>query len=214
MIAANFAKRLWSASARTNTLVSSSRGAKPRTDLRWVQRRALTENAAAGPRKSISRGSVLASIVVASLTSGAIGYNVASASGPKPQPDTLSEPQYGSIADFAAAINELRTAFPTEDTVTTDPEDLAYHGLAVSDYLPGEGLLQLAVQNSLNDICLAANHSVVVYPESTEDVVKIVNIARKYKMPVVPYSGGTSLEGHTRGVSNNNVLGRVYLFMS
>lgn len=38
----------------------------------------------------------------------------------------------------------------------------------------------------------------VVYPSSTEDVVKIVNIARKYRMPVIPYSGATSLEGHTR----------------
>lgn len=43
-------------------------------------------------------------------------------------------------------------------------------------------------------------HSVVVYPTSTEDVVKIINIARKYRMPVVPYSGGTSLEGQFTGV--------------
>lgn len=30
--------------------------------------------------------------------------------------------------------------------------------------------------------------------------MKIVNISRKYRMPIVPYSGGTSLEGHNRGV--------------
>ena len=42
--------------------------------------------------------------------------------------------------------------------------------------------------------------SVVVWPESTEDVVKVVKIANKYRMPVVPYSGGTSLEGHFVGV--------------
>ncbi len=40
----------------------------------------------------------------------------------------------------------------------------------------------------------------MVYPNSTEDVVKIVNVARKYRMPIVPYSGGTSLEGHFAGV--------------
>jgi hypothetical protein len=45
-----------------------------------------------------------------------------------------------------------------------------------------------------------ALHTVVVYPKSTEDVVKVVNISRKYRMPIIPYSGGTSLEGHTRGV--------------
>jgi D-lactate dehydrogenase (cytochrome) len=43
-------------------------------------------------------------------------------------------------------------------------------------------------------------HDVVVFPRSTEDVVKIVKVAIKYRMPITPYSGGTSLEGHTRGV--------------
>jgi len=43
-------------------------------------------------------------------------------------------------------------------------------------------------------------HTVVVYPQSTEDVVKIVKVANKYKMPVIPYSGGTALEGHSFGV--------------
>lgn len=44
------------------------------------------------------------------------------------------------------------------------------------------------------------DHSVVVYPESTEDVVKIVKIATKYRTPITAYSGATSLEGHYRGV--------------
>jgi len=39
-----------------------------------------------------------------------------------------------------------------------------------------------------------------VRPKSTEDVVKIVNIAKKYRVPIVPYSGATSLEGHFSGV--------------
>lgn len=32
--------------------------------------------------------------------------------------------------------------------------------------------------------------------------MKIINVARKYRMPVIPYSGGTSLEGHFAGVRN------------
>lgn len=40
----------------------------------------------------------------------------------------------------------------------------------------------------------------MVYPDSTEDVVKIVNVARKHRMPIIPYSGGTSVEGHFAGV--------------
>lgn len=49
---------------------------------------------------------------------------------------------------------------------------------------------------------LGALHSVVVYPSTTEDVVKIVKVATKSRMPIIPYSGGTSLEGNTRGVSD------------
>jgi FAD/FMN-containing dehydrogenase len=41
----------------------------------------------------------------------------------------------------------------------------------------------------------------VVHPQSTEDVSKIVKIAVKHKVPVMPYSGGTSLEGNFRAVS-------------
>ena len=44
-----------------------------------------------------------------------------------------------------------------------------------------------------------------MYPLSTEDVVKIVNVAKMYKMPIIPYSGGTSLEGHTRGHSSGGI---------
>ena len=36
----------------------------------------------------------------------------------------------------------------------------------------------------------------VVYPESTEEVEIILNICHKYGVGVIPYSGGTSLEGY------------------
>ena len=52
----------------------------------------------------------------------------------------------------------------------------------------------------MNDYHPGSPHTVVVYPQSTEDVVTIVNISRKYKMPLVPYSGGTSLEGNLSAV--------------
>jgi D-lactate dehydrogenase (cytochrome) len=47
----------------------------------------------------------------------------------------------------------------------------------------------------------AAPHSVVITVFSTEDVVKVVNTARKWRMPITAYSGGTSLEGHFGGAS-------------
>lgn len=36
----------------------------------------------------------------------------------------------------------------------------------------------------------------VVYPESTEDVSEVLKICHTLKVPVVPFTGGTSLEGH------------------
>lgn len=38
---------------------------------------------------------------------------------------------------------------------------------------------------------------VVVCPMSTEEVSKIVKACNKYKIPIVPYGGATSIEGHT-----------------
>ncbi|WP_374965184.1 FAD-binding oxidoreductase [Lysinibacillus sp. RS5] len=37
---------------------------------------------------------------------------------------------------------------------------------------------------------------IVVFPATTEEVSKIINIANQYKVPIVPYGRGTSLEGH------------------
>ena len=36
----------------------------------------------------------------------------------------------------------------------------------------------------------------MVYAESTEDVSNVVAIAHEYRVPVTPFSRGTSLEGH------------------
>jgi D-lactate dehydrogenase (cytochrome) len=36
----------------------------------------------------------------------------------------------------------------------------------------------------------------VVYPESTEDVVRVLALAHEHRIPVTPYAAGSSLEGH------------------
>jgi len=36
----------------------------------------------------------------------------------------------------------------------------------------------------------------VLWPRSTQDVVDIVNVARDYHVPIIPFGAGTSLEGH------------------
>lgn len=127
-----------------------------------------------------------------SLTAGLIAYRtgIISVNGDSAQASaTSSNVKYGSHEDVQKAIAELRTTFNDPHTVVTDPDALKTYGSSPNSYHP------------------ASPHSVVVHVMSTEDVVKVVNIARKYVIPVVAYSGATSLEGHFSGVRNpTNVL--------
>lgn len=100
---------------------------------------------------------------------------------------------YGTPDDVQKAIEELRLAFPDRNRVSTDPNVLKLHGSSENSYHPSSA------------------HSVVVQARSTEDVVNIVNISRKYRIPIIPYSGATSLEGHFGGVGLMQYLSLKYL---
>ncbi|KAH7915577.1 FAD-linked oxidase-like protein [Hygrophoropsis aurantiaca] len=82
------------------------------------------------------------------------------------------------IANFVKAIEELREAFPEPSKVSTSKGDL--YAYAQSSYSQIQGL----------------PHAVVVHVQNTEDVVKVVKISNRNMVPLVPYSGGTSLEGN------------------
>ena len=103
-------------------------------------------------------------------------------------------------------ISELKATFTDVSTVSTDPEDLRVHRFSKNDEYPGMfhlhfSLMKLILGVDLINLPLDAPHSVPVFPESTQDAVKITKIATKYRMLVVPYSGATSLERHFQGVS-------------
>jgi D-lactate dehydrogenase (cytochrome) len=70
------------------------------------------------------------------------------------------------------------------DKVSTDAADLESHG--ISDWSYHE----------------EKRPTVVVWVESTEEVVEIVKIATRWRVPITPFSGGTSLEGHFSSVSH------------
>ncbi|KAI0052727.1 FAD-binding domain-containing protein [Auriscalpium vulgare] len=119
---------------------------------------------------------------------GAAGYYIGTIStGHHADATAGKKPVYGTPGDFARAIKELKAAFPLDDVVTTDPDDLSAHGISPNTWHPGNP------------------HTVVVYPTSTEEVVKVVKIANKYRMPVIPYSGGTALEGHFLGREDGGI---------
>ncbi|KAI0032770.1 FAD-binding domain-containing protein [Vararia minispora EC-137] len=146
---------------------------------------------ATGTRPNVLGGNdVSIALFAGCLISTLVGYGLArrkydSQSAPVSKDTQANEgakagsSQYGSEEDFRHAIEELQVALA--GAVSTDASDADGHGNSLT--IPHDGRA----------------HKVVVYPTCTEDVVKVVKIANKYRTPVIPYSGGTSLEGHFVG---------------
>lgn len=76
------------------------------------------------------------------------------------------------------AITELR-ALLGEDSVSTEEDELQHHGYSEWSSLNAESL-----------------PVAIAYPKTTEDVSVIAKICTKYRMPMIPYSGGSSLEAN------------------
>ncbi|CAI7578214.1 unnamed protein product [Penicillium glandicola] len=114
-------------------------------------------------------------LLVSAFAAG-LGYGVSSYTQTPTQ--TSKKPQYGSAKDFEKAINELRTKLG-EDTISTEEDELHQHGF--SEW------------SSLNADRLPV---AIAYPKTTEEVSEIAKVCNKYRMPMIPYSGGSSLEAN------------------
>lgn len=51
----------------------------------------------------------------------------------------------------------------------------------------------------------------VAYPRNTEQVSTIARICHRWKVPIIPYSGGSSLEGHTAAPFGGVSIDFVYM---
>ncbi|KAK1825842.1 RNA dependent RNA polymerase-domain-containing protein [Podospora conica] len=99
-------------------------------------------------------------------------------------PDT---PRYASMREMeqvrwltnSQALEEIRQELVNPDCISTDPEDLHAHGYSEWSTVNPEGL-----------------PVAVAYPRSTEQVAAIARVCHKYRIPIIPYSGGSSLEGN------------------
>ena len=99
-----------------------------------------------------------------------------------------NQPSYGTTKDYEAAIEALkkmirRRGLSLDDRISTDPDDLEAHGISSWSYHEER------------------RPTVVVWAETTEEIQEIMLIARQYKVPITPYSGATSLEGHFSAAS-------------
>ncbi|KAL2257486.1 hypothetical protein VTK26DRAFT_110 [Humicola hyalothermophila] len=88
-------------------------------------------------------------------------------------------PRYANMREMEQALEEIRREIGDEDIISTDPEDLHAHGYSEWSTTNPEGL-----------------PVAVAYPRSTEQVSAIARICHKYRVPIIPYSGGSSLEGN------------------
>jgi D-lactate dehydrogenase (cytochrome) len=82
------------------------------------------------------------------------------------------------LSNEQQAIQEVQNLLG-EDAISTDDEDLRAHGYSEWSSI---NIDQLPVA--------------VAYPRSTEEVSQIVKIASRYKVPMIPFSGGSSLEAN------------------
>ena len=82
------------------------------------------------------------------------------------------------VSDKEKAIAELRDVL-SDDTISTDDDDLRTHGYSEWSSINTD---QLPVA--------------VAYPKTTEEVSRIAQVCHKHRMPMIPYSGGSSLEAN------------------
>ncbi|EGX49113.1 hypothetical protein AOL_s00079g67 [Orbilia oligospora ATCC 24927] len=87
-------------------------------------------------------------------------------------------PVYGSAKDMQNAIHEIRDLLG-DDAISTDDEDLLLHGYSEWSTTNVERL-----------------PVAVVYPKNTQEVSVIAKTCHKYRVPMIPFSGGSSLEGN------------------
>ncbi|KAK7530404.1 D-lactate dehydrogenase mitochondrial precursor [Phyllosticta citricarpa] len=150
-----------------------------RTSFSQQTRRSSAHNVArqAGQATFWTTGRVLLlSALTGSLT---YAYGVYGTSTPiKSLSSASNGPVYATRKEMEKAIDELRHILG-EDAISTDDEDLKVHGYSEWSSI---NIDQLPVA--------------VAYPQSTEEVSQIAKICQKYKVPMIPFSGGSSLEGN------------------
>jgi hypothetical protein len=123
---------------------------------------------------------MLYTIAVILFGAGAVRLFIASPGPPVREDLSESDPVVSTPAspNVSNAIKILKEAF--EERCSTDEHDL--------EKFSGE---------SRTGVGKGIRPRAIVWPESTDEVRVILKVADSYRVPVVPYSAGTSIEGYT-----------------
>ncbi|CAJ2504536.1 Uu.00g119300.m01.CDS01 [Anthostomella pinea] len=130
------------------------------------------------------------SVFALTASAGALGFGLAAAALQDPPKGAVMlfdsktpTPEYANLREMEATLREIRHEVSSkgeeEDIISTDPDDLHAHGYSEWSTVNPDGL-----------------PVAVAYPRSTEQVAIIAKICHKYRVPIIPYSGGSSLEGN------------------
>lgn len=155
--------------------------------------RERAEQARFAKQRELGSGGKSASLLFAVLFAAAAGYWAGTLKPPKPDTNSTvplaatQAPEHNTApTNLQAAWTDFRDIVGAENISTEQSELESHSGSSWSSYPSSPGDVPFAV----------------LKPASTEEVSRIMKICHERRIPVTPYSGGTSLEGHfaaTRG---------------
>ncbi|KAI1819951.1 putative D-lactate protein [Xylaria intraflava] len=130
------------------------------------------------------------SVFALAASAGVLGFGIAAVTlggSPKGTASLFDSktpgPKYATLPQMKHALEEIRQEIRAlggqGDIISIDADDLRAHGYSEWSSVNPDGL-----------------PVAVAYPRSTEQVSTIARICHKYRIPIIGYSGGTSLEGH------------------
>jgi D-lactate dehydrogenase (cytochrome) len=168
------------AATRRNAAIKSSQ-----CTTRWQSTTTTTTTATLprqppGPRSFWTTGRVLLFSTFTGTLTYLYGINDTSSSirPSQPQPLPLPLSTYATLPVLEEAITELRAALG-EDSISTDSEVLHNHGYS-----------------EWSSINISTLPVAVAYPKSTAEVALIAKCCTANRIPLIPYSGGSSLEAN------------------
>lgn len=148
--------------------------------------------------KIFGRYSTRVKVISASVVSGSLGYylsmNQTFSNPPEflfPHSSTtklldLPSPSYCSNIEFQIAKEKLQK-FETSET-SNDIENHSINNYSLHPPTPNQ------------------RPKLIVYPTSTEQVSEILKICHEFKIPILPYGGGTSIEGQYISTRNGIIV--------
>lgn len=155
---------------------------RARREVRQVRAYSSQGGSSSGSSKSLWMGVLGGTLVGGGLVTYALGSQPQVSDLSVARLEDLESPVYCTPENFKKALEELKQVLDNDPAnFTTAKADLDSH----------------------SDTYFNSHHAqpdqrpeIVLFPRNTEDVSKLMKICHAYAIPVIPFSGGTSLEGH------------------